>query len=206
MIKNPDRKPRDIDDLDDSSEAAAEPEVLEGGGEFGAADPVDADRRIEELEAELTETRERYLRAEAELQNVIKRHGREVSERARYAAEGLGRDLLDIIDDLDRALDHVATAGEDGGSGDLGGVVEGVQLVRSGLLAALERHGINRLDAHGQPFDPGEHDAVTMIESAEHGPNTVVAEHRPGYRIHERLLRPAMVAVSKPPADESNDK
>ncbi|TFH22392.1 MAG: nucleotide exchange factor GrpE [Myxococcales bacterium] len=203
MSKNPDMKARDIDDMDDSQHAEGAAETLDGAG---TADPTDVGERIETLEAELYETRERYLRAEAELQNVIKRHSREVSERARYAAEGLGRDLLDIIDDLDRALDHVATIGGDTGGDDLRGVVEGVRLVRGALLAALERHGINRLDAHGQPFDPGEHDAVTMVESAEHGPNTVVAEHRAGYRIHDRLLRPAMVAVSKPPADEPNDK
>ena len=203
MVKNPDREPQDIDDVDDSQQAEGETETLDRAG---ADDPIDAGQRIEQLEAALAETRERYLRAEAELQNVIKRHGRDVSERARYAAEGLGRDLLDIIDDLDRALDHVEGIGDGAEGGDLGGVVEGVRLVRSGLLAALERHGINRLDAHGQPFDPGEHDAVTMIESAEHGPNTVVAEHRAGYRIHDRLLRPAMVAVSKPPADEPDDK
>lgn len=112
VSKNPDMKARDIDDMDDSQHAEGAAETLDGAG---TADPTDVGERIETLEAELYETRERYLRAEAELQNVIKRHSREVSERARYAAEGLGRDLLDIIDDLDRALDHVATIGGDTG-------------------------------------------------------------------------------------------
>lgn len=181
------------------------------GGQAGAADSAEnaenaqAEGRVAELEAGLAEAHERHLRAEAELQNVIKRHSRELSERARYAAEGLARDLLDVIDDLDRALEHAGEPVEGGKAQEMAGVVEGVKMVRAGLLAALERHGIKRLESLGQPFDPSEHDAVALVDSSEHGANTVVDEHRAGYRIHDRLLRPAMVAVSKTPAQNCED-
>jgi molecular chaperone GrpE len=193
MTKNPEEE-------QEQSEAV---EIEDAGA---AAEEETPEARIARLEIALTELNESYLRSQAELQNVLKRHTRELSDRARYAAEGLARDLLEVIDNLDRALQHAGQRGEGGEGGDasaeLSSITEGVGLVRQGLISALERHGISRLEAHGQPFDPGEHDAVAMIESAEHEPNTVVDEHRPGYRIHDRLLRPAMVAVSKAPAAE----
>ena len=192
MTKNPEEE-------QEQSEAV---EIEDAGA---AAEEETPEARVARLEIALAELNESYLRSQAELQNVLKRHSRELSDRARYAAEGLARDLLEVIDNLDRALQHAGQGGhgDDGGaSAELASITEGVGLVRQGLLAALERHGISRLEAHGQPFDPGEHDAVAMIESAEHQPNTVVDEHRPGYRIHDRLLRPAMVAVSKAPAAE----
>lgn len=201
MTKNP----------EEQQEQSERVEIEDTGAEAEEETP---EARVARLEIALAELNESYLRSQAELQNVLKRHSRELSDRARYAAEGLARDLLEVIDNLDRALQHAGQGGHggDGGDGGDGGegaaraelasITEGVGLVRQGLLAALERHGISRLEAHGQPFDPGEHDAVAMIESAAHEPNTVVDEHRPGYRIHDRLLRPAMVAVSKAPAAE----
>ena len=193
MTKNPDEQQEQSEAVE-IGDAGAEPEEEET-----------PEARIARLENALAELNESYLRSQAELQNVLKRHSRDLSDRARYAAEGLARDLLEVIDNLDRALQHAVQSGDAGDAGaspELSSITEGVTLVRQGLLTALERHGISRLEAHGEPFDPSEHDAVAMIESAEHEPNTVVDEHRPGYRIHDRLLRPAMVAVSKAPAAE----
>ncbi|RMF22088.1 MAG: nucleotide exchange factor GrpE [Deltaproteobacteria bacterium] len=150
------------------------------------------EQELEELRAQADEYQDRLLRSQAELQNVLKRHERDRAERARYAAEPLARDLLPVVDDLERAVSH---AGE--GSGN---VVEGVELVLKGLLAVLERHGVERIKALGEPFDPNQHEAVQMVESAEKEPNTVIEEHRAGYRLHDRLLRPAMVAVARAPA------
>ncbi|RMD85564.1 MAG: nucleotide exchange factor GrpE [Candidatus Dadabacteria bacterium] len=163
---------------------------------------AELERRLEELERELEELRQqadeyrdRLLRSQAELQNVLKRHERDRAERARYAVEPLARDLLPVVDDLERALAH---AGEGSRS-----VAEGVELVLKSLLGVLERHGIERIHALGAQFDPKEHEAVQMVETADREPNTVIEEHRPGYRMHDRLLRPAMVAVARPPAGSS---
>jgi molecular chaperone GrpE len=77
--------------------------------------------------------------------------------------------------------------------------VEGVALVLKALREVLERHGVTRVDAEGTRFDPAHHEAVAHVESAEHEPNAVIEEHQPGYRLHERLLRPALVTVAKAP-------
>jgi molecular chaperone GrpE len=172
-------------------QAGAEAEQAGADALFGEAELRE---QLQAKREEAAQNYDRYVRTQAELQNVLKRHERDRSDRVKYAAEALGRDLLSVVDDLERALAHGGEAGD--------GVIEGVRMVRGGLLAALERHGIERLDAVGKPFDPSEHEAVMTIESDEHAPNTVVEEHRPGYRIHDRLLRAAMVAVSKAPADD----
>jgi molecular chaperone GrpE len=101
--------------------------------------------------------------------------------------------LLPTLDDLERALEHSSAA-----PGDDGGLVAGVEMVRKGLLTVLERHGVVRISALGQPFDPSRHEAVGMVEADDAMPNTVVAEHRAGYLIGERLLRPAIVVVAMP--------
>lgn len=156
-------------------------------------EPTVGEDPLEQAKKEAAANYDRFLRAEAELQNVLRRHERDRSERVKYAAESLGRDLLDVVDDLERALQHADSA-----EGVTAALTEGVKLVRERLLAVLERHGIERIVAKGRPFDPNEHEAVALVETDEHGSNVVVDEHRPGYKIHDRLLRPAMVAVSRP--------
>jgi molecular chaperone GrpE len=141
--------------------------------------------------AEAAEHYDRLLRAQAELQNVLKRHERDRADRARYASEALARDLLPVVDDLQRALQHAADRS--------GGLAQGVEMVNKSLLGVLGRHGIERIEAYGQPFDPTLHEAVAAVETDDVPENTVVEEHRAGYRLYDRLLRPAMVAVSKAP-------
>lgn len=165
------------------------PDVLE-------ARLADLERELEELRGQADEYQNRLLRSQAELQNVLKRHERDRAERARYAVEPLARDLLAVVDDLERALSHAAESGEN--------VAEGIELVLKGLLTVLERHGVEKIDALGSTFDPNEHEAVQMVETTEREPNTVIEEHRAGYRLHERLLRPAMVAVARAPAGAEN--
>jgi molecular chaperone GrpE len=141
------------------------------------------------------ENYEKYIRAVAEMQNVLRRQERERAELGKYAVESLARDLLPTLDDLERALEHSSTA-----PGGDGGLVAGVEMVRKGLLAALEKHGVVRISALGQPFDPSRHEAVGMVEAGDATANTVVAEHRAGYMIGERLVRPAIVVVAMPKA------
>ena len=133
------------------------------------------------------------LRERAELENFKRRMQREKSESLRFASEPLLRDILPVIDNLERAIAH---AKESQGSQAL---VEGVELVLRALLDTIGRHGVRRVKAKGETFDPNLHEAVVQVENTELAPNTVLDEHQPGYQLHDRLLRPAMVSVSKAP-------
>jgi molecular chaperone GrpE len=147
---------------------------------------------IETAKLEAARHRDQYLRAVAELQNIQRRHERDRAELSKFATEALLRDLLPTIDDLERAIEHAGASGAARGEG----LVAGVEMVHKALMATLEKHGLRRVDALGQPFDPSLHEAVSMAEDADAEPNTVIAEHRPGYTLGDRLLRPAMVVVS----------
>lgn len=160
-------------------------------------DPDDLGRRVADLEAELAAAREevrqahdRWLRERADLENHKKRAARERQDAVRFGTEALLRDLLPVIDDLDRAI-GAATGGGDGLS-----LVEGVELVRKAFVDTLQRHGVERIAAAGERFDPAHHEAVAFVESP-HEAQQVIEEHRAGYRLNDRLLRPAMVTVSK---------
>lgn len=187
----------------DGAEATAAEGVdaSEGVG-FGAEAAAREASLSEELAAakrEAADNYEKYIRAVAEMQNVLRRQERERADLAKYAVESLARDLLPTLDDLERALEHSGpVAGADGS------LVAGVEMVRKGLLAVLERHGVVRITALGQAFDPSRHEAVSMMEAGDATPNTVVAEHRAGYVIGDRLLRPAMVVVAMAKATASD--
>jgi len=167
----------------------ARPGAATDGGE--QAEERDLAAELDRARSEAAEHYDRLLRAQAELQNVLKRHERERTDRAKYAGESLARDLLSVVDDLERALQHTGDQS--------GGLAEGVELVHRGLLNLLAKHGVERIEAQGKPFDPTEHEAVATVERDDVSENTVVEEHRPGFRLRDRLLRPAMVAVAKTP-------
>ena len=145
-------------------------------------------RKLAEKEEETRANYDRFLRERAELENFKKRMLRERAEALRFASEPLIRDLLPVVDNLERALEH--------GEGNGKSIIEGVQLVLKSLLDALERHGVKRIEAVGEPFDPTRHEAMACLESIEHEPNRVMQQHHTGYLLHERLLRPALVTVS----------
>jgi molecular chaperone GrpE len=146
-------------------------------------------QQLEQLKEEAATNRDLFLRERAELENFKKRMQREKSEMLRFACEPLLRDLLPIVDNLERALVH--------GSGNDQSVIDGVQLILRSLLDVLERHGVTRIEAHGEPFDPSKHQAIAHVESSEHPPNHVAEQHLVGYQLQGRLLRPAMVSVSR---------
>jgi molecular chaperone GrpE len=150
-----------------------------------------------ELRRELQEQQDRLLRALAETENVRRRAERTADERVKYANEALLRDLLPVLDNFDRAL---AAARAAGGAAS---VVEGVELIQRELLRALERHGVSRYSATGQPFDPSRHEAVARVVSPEATPGTVIAETAPGYLLNGRVLRAALVAVAAAPDEDA---
>jgi molecular chaperone GrpE len=158
---------------------------------------------LAQKEAEAKENYDRYVRAQADLENFKKRTQRERAEAGRFAEEGLIRDVLPVVDNLERAVSHA----QDGGNGQP--LVEGVNLVLRNLLDILEKHNVTRIEAHGQVFDPARHEALARIELADEEPNRVVDQYQPGYLLHDRLLRAAQVTVSArseaPVANGGND-
>jgi molecular chaperone GrpE len=148
----------------------------------------------EQLAAKAQEAKDnydRYVRQIAETENFKKRMARERDEAIRFANETLLRDLLPIIDNLERAVAHAA-GGENGKP-----LVEGIEMVLKGLLDALNRFGVSQIAAVGQPFDPSKHEAIAQVDSAEYQPNYVVEELHKGYMFRDRLLRAALVSVAK---------
>lgn len=150
-------------------------------------------RALEQSEKEAAEYKDKYLRSLAETENVRKRIRQQAEENGRIQREGLLRDLLGIIDNLERA---VAAARE---GGDCQPIVQGVEMVLRSMTDFLRSHGVTQRSAVGEPFDPLLHEAVESVESSKHEPNTVVDEFVRGYYIGDRLLRPARVAVSRLP-------
>ena len=153
--------------------------------------------RVAELTAELEETRQKVLYAQAETQNVRRRLEQEKLTAATYAATGFARDMLSVKDNLDRAL---ASVPEDVRQDErLKGLITGIEVTSRELDSVFQRNGITRIDAMGQPLDPNRHQAMVEIPSEDAESGTVVQEMQAGYMFKERLLRPALVAVAKKP-------
>jgi molecular chaperone GrpE len=153
--------------------------------------------QIEELRNQLAAAEDRVLRAHAELDNYRKRANRLLQEETKYAPLPLVRDLLPIIDNLDRAIQ---AADQNGGSAAL---LEGVKMVAQLLRAVLERHGCRRIEALGSAFDPHLHEAIAQVPNQQLPPGTVAEVALTGYQLHERVVRPAQVLVTtRPPACE----
>ncbi|MBM4260660.1 MAG: nucleotide exchange factor GrpE [Deltaproteobacteria bacterium] len=148
---------------------------------------------LEAKEKEAKDNYDRFVRQVAESENLKKRVAREKEEAIRFANEGLVRDLLPVVDNLERAVSHA----QGGGNGKP--LVEGVEMVLKGLSDVLTKHGVVQISAVGLPFDPAKHEAMAQIETSAQEPNTVVVEFHKGYLLRDRLLRPALVSVAKTP-------
>ncbi len=161
----------------------------------GAADAAfeAGEQEINKLRADLQDASDRVLRAQAELENYRKRARRELEDERRYATLPLLRDLLPVIDNLQRAIDAAEKSPQ------AAGLLDGVKLVAQSLASALAKHDCKKIEALGQPFDPAVHEAISQQPSAEHEPNTVVYVAQEGYVLHDRVVRPAQVIVSKLP-------
>jgi Molecular chaperone GrpE (heat shock protein) len=155
------------------------------------ADPVAA------LQAENAELRDRFLRMAAEMENLRRRTARDVTDARSYSVAAFARDMLGVSDNLRRAIDAVPAEMRQAADQTLSALLEGVEMTERSMLAALERHGVKKIDAEGQKFDPNYHQAMFEIPNAEVPNNTVLQVVQTGYTIGERVLRPAMVGVSK---------
>ncbi|MGO1246639.1 MAG: nucleotide exchange factor GrpE [Oceanisphaera sp.] len=157
---------------------------------------------IAELEkklADATDTaateKDNALRALADMENLRRRSAQDVDKARKFALEKFSNELLPVIDSLERALEHTDKESEA-----LKAVYEGVELTLKSLLGALEKFGVLAIDPAGAVFDPNKHQAMSMVESDEVAPNSVVAVMMKGYELNGRVLRPAMVMVAKGPA------
>ncbi len=161
---------------------------------------------LSELERALraaSESHENYLRIAAELENLRKRGARELENARKYGLERLAQALLPVRDSLEAGL-AAADNADTAASADVEALREGKRATLRLLDAALEQAGVAEFDPEGEPFDPARHEAMTVQPSATAEPNTVLTVIQKGYSIHERLLRPARVIVSRDPAAEDD--
>lgn len=155
--------------------------------------------RLGAAEAELAETKDRMLRALAETENMRRRAARETEEARKYAITGFARELLEVSDNLGRALESLPD--EARGSDQVKPLVEGIELTQRTLATCFERYKVIKVNpAIGEKFDHNQHQAMFEVETDEHAPGSVVQVMQPGYMLADRLLRPAMVGVAKKPA------
>ncbi|MDY6849379.1 MAG: nucleotide exchange factor GrpE [Thermodesulfobacteriota bacterium] len=175
------------------------PGDADGEGVQAAGGAVE--RELEQAREEAQRNHDQYLRVAADLENFRKRAQREKEELSKFANERILREILPVVDNLERAVEH---ARQENSSGE--GLLEGVEMTLTQFGKVLEKFGVTPVSSIGEPFDPARHEAVGQLETAEHAPNVVAQELQKGYLLHERLLRPAMVLVAKPPADDAQDE
>lgn len=170
------------------------PELFEAPA---AADPLaEALAKVAAIEAEMAKTKDAALRAMADAENMRKRAEREIAEREKYAVSKFAKSLLDVADNLRRALDNVSAEAL-AADPSLAKLVAGVELTERELLQAFERNGVVKVELAGKPFDPSIAQAVAQVDSPNHAAGTVVQVFQPGYTLHGRILREAMVTVAK---------
>ncbi len=179
----------------------AQPETAEAqeAGRPEQPETGDLQARIEAQSKEIAELKDKYLRALADGENARKRIRQQSEENIRLQKEALLRDLLPIVDNLERAVEAGRGAGGDGQ------ILQGVEMVLRLLLDYLKVQGVTPIPSAGQSFDPSRHEAIDHIESDSHPPNTVIQEFHRGYLIGDKILRPARVTVAKSGASGRSD-
>ena len=176
-------------ELDHELPAAADGDSPQSGGAPAASTAGEAESELDKLKAERDAYLDRAARMQAEFENYRKRSARQQEEFREYAAADAIRALLPILDSLDRALKTKAASLEDFRSG--------IELIDKQFHDALAKLGVEPIEAQGQVFDPNFHQAVQVVDTSEAGDNQVIGELQRGYRLKDRLLRPAMVRVAR---------
>jgi molecular chaperone GrpE len=203
--------PEGLDGIDENTAATAEELAATTAEAVPADDAVTADSVAEDagdsgptpeelmaqLETDLQQARDAALRAHADAQNIKRRAEQDIEKAHKFALEAFCKELLPVVDNLERALE--VTSGHDES---VKPIVEGLELTLKSFQDALKKFHIAVVDPQGEPFDPQLHQAMSMVENGEVEPNTVIAVMQKGYTLHSRLVRPAMVMVSKAPAGQ----
>jgi molecular chaperone GrpE len=178
------------------NEEVAQEEQTETTEESTETTELSAEDKIAELEAKLKESEDKYLRVHADFENIKKRLEREKYQAIDYASEKFAKDLLSPIDTLEMALAAEEAAKDLPSEELLGKLKEGVELTIKNFYTAFEKHDISVVETDGE-FDPNFHDAVMQVDSPDHEDGQIVAQLQKGYKLKERLLRPAMVSICK---------
>lgn len=190
-------KEEEIEEVEKADEAEEKAEADQEPAQEEAA-PV----TVESLQEELAAAGDALLRAQAEAQNTRRRAEKDVEKARRFALERFSSELLSVVDNLERALQAAEQASGDAEAIDSKAIAEGVDLTLKGLLDVFGRFNISAVDPEGEPFDPQLHQAMSMLENSEVEPNTVLQVMQKGYTLNDRLIRPAMVIVSREPAQK----
>ena len=175
--------------LDNPFDLVDDPFAFLAGGDDGESD---TESELEQLREELDEANDRALRARAELENYRARVHRQAEEERKYASIDLMRDLLPVWDNLGRALDAVDK------TQNLEALVEGVSLVHGQLLQVFGKYHCVPLEPLYQPFDPNFQESIALLPNADHPPNTVIEQTTVGFKLHDRVVRPAQVVLAAP--------
>lgn len=181
-------------DADHPQTSEQKPAASGPGAETRASEPEADPGPLAVLQAELADTKDKLLRALAEQQNIRQQMQRQREEAVKFAASQLTGDLLETLDNLRRAIESVPQDTSDHGV--VNPILKGVEVTEANLLATLSRHGLQRIDPLGKVFDPHFHHAIRQHPEATASKGTVVEVLQPGYMLHGRVLRPAMVGVA----------
>jgi molecular chaperone GrpE len=188
-------------------EETSDPEISgtekneKSGAEAGPGDTIEElEQKLAAAESEAKESYDRFLRASAELENFKKRKEKEMADFRKFANESLLKELLSVADNLERAIEMPQSKGDETQ------IVAGVDLTLKELMKVLQKFGVQPIEALGEAFDPAFHQAMMQQEVTDQPDNIVIQEMQKGYVIQDRLLRPAMVVVSKTDNNEGADK
>ena len=179
------------------AEAAVDARHAGRAAERGHSGHEALEREIAALKQEKAELEERWVRLQADFENHRKRTLREKQEALSYGHEIVVKDLLPVVDNLERAIEHASASS----GADFEGMLQGVELVRRELLAVLAKHGVSSIEAEGEVFDPNLHEALAQMEDEKVPAGRIGRMLQKGYRLRDRLLRPARVMVSKGPGE-----
>jgi len=198
-------KKQDATELETAAQAPEEPTAAEAEAEEvepeAEVDPLTAlQNEVEAMRAEAGRNWDLYLRERADLENVRKRNQRDKEDAIRFANDRLLKEMVPVLDNLERAIEHAGQEETDNQS-----LLEGVNMTINQFRKALEDFGVKSINAIGAEFDPNLHQAMGHVESAEQAPNTVVTEFQKGYLLHDRLLRPSLVMVAKAPEADTDE-
>jgi molecular chaperone GrpE len=185
------KQPEDVEPTEPQAETAEEASAAGDSAEAQAEEPS-LEEVVAQLHEDVAAAKDAAMRAQADAQNMIRRAEQDVEKARKFALEQFSRELLPVVDNLERSLD--VTVGDDEA---IKAIAEGVDLTLKSFLDALKKFNIEAVDPQGEPFDPNLHQAMSMVENAEVEPNSVIAVMQKGYTLNGRLLRPAMVIVSK---------
>ncbi len=191
-MANEDKRDTQEEPVEETAEAQGA-EAPEGGEQTGGEETVDdLKAKLDSVNAAMEAAKEQVLRSQAEAQNARIRAEKDVEKAHKFGQEKLLQDLLPVVDNLERAL-----ASMDRDNEDFKAVIEGIELTHKSFIDALAKYNVESVDPTGEPFDPELHQAMTMVPNPDVEPNTVVEVFQKGYTLNGRLVRPAMVVVSK---------